>query len=62
MADTMRRARELAAGGCNPKTIETLLAAEGYAEAHDVMTDEFVQDLKLIAQNARASSSTEKKE
>jgi hypothetical protein len=39
--------------GVDPETIGTLLAAEGYSKAGEVMTDAFATELKRIAEQAR---------
>jgi hypothetical protein len=52
-ASTIRRARELGAAGCDPATIKTLLAAEGYSKAREVMTEAFATELKQIAEQSR---------
>jgi hypothetical protein len=49
----IRRARELAVAGCDPTTIEALLAAEGYAETSLLITDSFAEELKGLATEAR---------
>jgi hypothetical protein len=56
-ASTIQRARELGAAGCDPPTIGTLLAAEGYSKAREVMTEAFATELKRIAQQSRKESS-----
>jgi hypothetical protein len=49
----IKRARELAAAGCDPRTIETLLTAEEYTGAGELMTEGFVKELEQIAVMAR---------
>jgi hypothetical protein len=44
----LRRARELAVGGCDPGTIEKLLVAEGYFAAAELMTEDLVKELEEI--------------
>jgi hypothetical protein len=47
------RARELAAQGRHPQTIEVLLRMEGYDDASDFISDGFAKELKQIADKAR---------
>jgi hypothetical protein len=47
------RARELAAQGRHPQTIEVLLRMEGFHDASDFISDGFAKELKQIADKAR---------
>jgi hypothetical protein len=53
MDAVIMRARELAAQGRHPQTIEVLLRMEGYDDASDFISDGFAKELKQIADKAR---------
>jgi hypothetical protein len=48
-----QRARELAAQGRYPQTIELLLVMEGFAEARELISQGFAKELKQTADKAR---------
>jgi hypothetical protein len=48
-----QRARELAAQGPHPQTIELLLVMEGFAEAGELISQDFAKELKQTAAKAR---------
>jgi hypothetical protein len=53
MDAVIARARELAAQGRHPQTIEVLLQMEGYADASDFITLDLAKELRQIADRAR---------
>jgi hypothetical protein len=53
MDAVIMRARELAAQGRHPQTIEVLLRMEGFHDAEDFISRDLAQELKQIADKAR---------
>jgi hypothetical protein len=49
----IKRARELAAAGCDPRTINVLLVAEGHVDAEEVLSENFFEELKQISRQVR---------
>jgi hypothetical protein len=49
----IQRARELAAQGCHPQTIEVLLVMEGFAEAAELISLDLAKELEQVAKEAR---------
>jgi hypothetical protein len=49
----IQRARELAAQGCYPQTIEALLVMEGFAEAAELISLDLAKELEQVAKQAR---------
>ena len=52
-AAMIKRARELAAAGCDPQTINVLLVAEGHVDAEEVLSENFSEELKQISRQVR---------
>jgi hypothetical protein len=53
MDAVVHRARELAAQGRHPQTIEVLLRMEGFQDADDFISADLMKELKQIADAAR---------
>jgi hypothetical protein len=49
----IQRARELAAQGRHPQTIEVLLVMEGFAEAPELISLDLAKELEQVAKEAR---------
>jgi hypothetical protein len=56
MEATIQRARELAAQGRHPQTIEVLLRMEGYPEPSELLSHDLISELRKIADEARKRS------